>query len=308
MTAAHNIDCPFLGLNDEQKKSLSLVEVGLMDQETNTSKETLEVIYKCELIDLAILKAPKSRFRRLVLNTKLPAPYTKAYTVQLYGVPPTIYAGRILPNDPKSFYQFVDAPIKAEFSGGPLLDVNGTVLGMITRYQPPPVPRGTFLSMRAIIQILQILDNGKIDYLKWGIKAVVHGSKSIFALTPVLVPPARPPQRILHGTHASEVPLSSVARSTLMQLAADKSIPIPMIEVSVRDRARGADKSIPIPLIEVSVRDRARGSDWRSGGNSNYSSSDRTLPDVLLPRPQVKRSMRYGKRTGTNAEKHKPGS
>ena len=186
LTARHNIE-PF----PESREKKSLTGVWLTDADGEMD-ERLGVVHIDEDLDIAILKAHKTKFRRLALDLRDPLPYSKAYALQLLNSPPAVYSGRVLPGQPRRFEQHIDTPVACGFSGGPVLSIDGTVLGLITMIKVSPTRRCTYLRTSALIYILQILGKSYIKYKKWAIKAVIarQGPVNILQSTVPAQPPA----------------------------------------------------------------------------------------------------------------------
>jgi len=126
-------------------------------------------------VDIAILKSTKTQFR----NVRDPLPYSKAYTLHLLCDSPTVYTDRVLPGQPEKLKQHIDTPIWEGFSGGPVLNIDGTVLDLISKFHDSPVRRCTYIRTSAFIYILQLLDHGYINYKKWKVKAISTKQPSV---------------------------------------------------------------------------------------------------------------------------------
>lgn len=144
LTARHNIE-PF----PESREKRRLTGVWLTDADGEMD-ERLGVVHIDEDLDIAILKAHKTKFRRLALDLRDPLPYSKAYALQLLYSPPAVYSGRVLPGQPRRFEQHIDTPVACGSSGGPVLSIDGTVLGLITMIKDSPARRCTYLRTSAL--------------------------------------------------------------------------------------------------------------------------------------------------------------
>lgn len=135
----------------------------------STLLHELELVGVFAPLDVAVLQVRKVSLFRLSLQVSLPPEYTKIFTVK--GVQSqiiSVHSGRHYPSD-RPFMSCCDAVSEEGFSGGPVLNSRGRVLGMFKGVLGT-VDR-VFITSEGLVRALNSIRQGW-TFKDWGIKSV----------------------------------------------------------------------------------------------------------------------------------------
>ena len=131
---------------------------------------SLELVGLCSPLDVAIVQVRAVSLFRLSLQVSLPPAYTKIFTVKGVGSKTlSVHSGKHYPSD-RCFTSCCDAVSEDGFSGGPILNSRGRVLGMF---------KGTlgtvdrlFVTSEGLVRALNFIQKDW-TFKDWGIKSVI---------------------------------------------------------------------------------------------------------------------------------------
>lgn len=138
--------------------------------ETNYS---VEIFFKSQLFDVAILKVTNCCFRRLEMDERVPSDYKQVYHVDLIEHRrPILHSGRIAAytkfNQP--CLRRTDARNDKGFSGGPVVEWSGKVIGM--HLQGSSLYSHFITTEGLVAVLLECRPNSRSDLSFWDIKAL----------------------------------------------------------------------------------------------------------------------------------------
>lgn len=130
----------------------------------------LELVGLSASLDVAVLQVKEVSLFRLSLQVSLPPAYTKIFTVKgVQSETISVHSGRHYPSN-RPFMSCCDAVSEEGFSGGPVLNSRGRVLGMFKGVMGT-VDR-VFITSEGLIRALNSIRQGW-TFKDWGIKSVI---------------------------------------------------------------------------------------------------------------------------------------